>query len=73
MISDHNHKHTKIRNKGKEILSMNIIMKYLLDSYTPVVDEMDLIRYLEMNQMDWLNNITEPLKGTCQIKIYLFG
>ena len=48
---------------GKEILSMNIIMKYLLDSYTPVVDEMDLIRYLEMNQMDWLNNITEPLKG----------
>ena len=58
---------------GKEILSMNIIMKYLLDSYTPVVDEMDLIRYLEMNQMDWLNNITEPLKGTCQIKIYLFG
>lgn len=49
---------------GKEILSMNIIMKYLLDSYTPVVDEMDLIRYLEMNQMDWLNNITEPLKGT---------
>ena len=55
---------------GKEILSMNIIMKYLLDSYTPVVDEMDLIRYLEMNQMDWLNNITEPLKGTTLLKFF---
>ena len=29
---------------GKEILSMNFIMSYLLEAYKPVVDEMDLIR-----------------------------
>ena len=48
---------------GKEILSMNVILQYLLNSYAPVVDEMDLLRYLQMDQMDWQNNITEPLKG----------
>ena len=47
---------------GKEILSMNVIMSYLLSSYVPVVDEMDLIGYLDMDQMDWQNHITEPLK-----------
>ena len=41
---------------------MNVIMAYLLNSYLPVVDEMDLIRYLDMDQMDWQNHITEPLK-----------
>ncbi len=48
---------------GKEILSMNVIMAYLLQSYKPVVDEMDLMTYLDMDQMDWQNNITEPMKG----------
>ena len=52
---------------GKEILSMNVIMQYLLSAYTPVVDEMDLLRYLQMDQMEWQNHITEPLKG----KLYL--
>ena len=48
---------------GKEILSMNVIMSYLLKSYEPLVDEIDLIRYIEMDQLEWQNNITEPIKG----------
>lgn len=48
---------------GKEILSMNVVMSYLYKSFNPLVDEMDLVRYLGMDQMDWQNNITEPIKG----------
>ena len=56
---------------GKEILSMNVVMSYLLKSYLPVVDEMDLIRFLDMEQMEWQNNITEPIKGEL-LKKYQF-
>jgi ribonuclease-3 len=38
-----------LSENGKEILSMNEIVAYLLKSYQPVVDEMDLMQVKKLS------------------------
>jgi ribonuclease-3 len=38
-----------LSENGKEILSMNEIVAYLLKSYQPVVDEMDLMQVTKLS------------------------
>lgn len=47
---------------GKEILSMNEVMKYLIKSYSPLVMETDLMPMLKMSPTEWVDFV-EKVKG----------
>lgn len=47
---------------GKEILSMNEVMAYMVKSHEPLVQELDLIPMLHMSQPDW-QHVADKVKG----------
>ncbi|GAB6023150.1 hypothetical protein CHUAL_007230 [Chamberlinius hualienensis] len=51
-----------IEENGKEILSMNVVQKYLLDSSKPLVEEADIPRLMKMSEYEW-QTFTEKIKG----------
>jgi hypothetical protein len=42
---------------------MGEVMKYLLEQNVPLVNQEDLLDYLNMSQTDWMN-IADKVKGT---------
>ncbi|KAL5011679.1 hypothetical protein ScPMuIL_010230 [Solemya velum] len=44
---------------GKEILSMNEVLNYLLQSSKPLMEEMELAQLLKQEQHDWQNYVDE--------------
>ena len=38
---------------GKEILSMNEVIAYMLSSYSSLIEEMDLVPMTQMSQSEW--------------------
>ena len=42
-----------LSENGKEILSMNEVMSYLLTSYKPLIEEMELMPMTQMSQSEW--------------------
>jgi len=51
-----------LSENGKEILSMNEVISYMLSSYSPLIEEMDLMPMTKMPQMDW-QTIADKVKG----------
>ena len=51
-----------LSENGKEILSMNEVIKYLMASRKPLIDEMELMSLLKMPEADWLNYV-DQIKG----------
>jgi ribonuclease-3 len=51
-----------LSENGKEILSMDVVVRYLLEAYVPLVDPVDLGGMLGMPAADWLD-LTEAIKG----------
>jgi len=51
-----------VAENGISILSMSEIMKYLLEQNIPLVNQEDLLEYLNKAQTDWLN-IADEVKG----------
>ena len=47
---------------GKEVLSMNEVMSFLLRSNVPLVEDMDLIPMLNMSQSEW-QQVADQVKG----------
>lgn len=43
----------ELPDNGKEILSMNQVLQYLLDSSTPLIEEKDLENMIKMSQYEW--------------------
>ena len=55
-----------LSENGKEILSMNEIVSYLLKSYTPVIDEMEL---LEVEMLLYTFIVSDPWKKISPVQI----
>jgi len=51
-----------LSENGKEILSMNEVIAYMLNSYTPLIEEMDLVPMTQMSQSEW-QHIADRTKG----------
>ena len=51
-----------LSENGKEILSMNEVISYMLNSYTPLIEEMDLMPMTQMAQSEW-QAIADKVKG----------
>ena len=51
-----------LSENGKEILSMNEVISYMLNSYTPLIEEMDLMPMTQMAQSEW-QTIADKVKG----------
>jgi len=58
-----NHEHALFSEDGISILSMGEVMKYLLEQNVPLVNQEDLLDYLNMSQTDWMN-IADKVKGS---------
>merc|ERR1719376_1144490 len=53
-----------LAENGKEILVMNIVMAHLLEAgTTPLVDQMDLIKVVEMPRTEWEDDFVEKVRG----------
>lgn len=52
-----------ISDSGKEILSMDQILTYLLKSSKPLVKESDLPALVDYPQLDW-NNFVDTVRGS---------
>ena len=54
-----------LAENGKEILSMNNVMSYLLEAgTTPLVDEMELMQVTQMPRLEWENEFVDKVRGT---------
>ena len=54
-----------LAENGKEILSMNNVMSYLLEAGTaPLVDEMELMQVTQMPRLEWENEFVDKVRGT---------
>lgn len=53
---------------GISILSMGEVMKYLLEQNIPLVNQEDLLDYLNMSQTDWMN-IADKVKGNFLVEL----
>ena len=51
-----------LSENGKEILSMNEVISYMLNSYTPLIQEMELMPMTQMSQSEW-QLIADQVKG----------
>lgn len=51
-----------LNENGKEILSMNEVLKFFIDSYKPLIDGMDLMAMTKMNATEWLE-YADKVKG----------
>ena len=47
-----------LSENGKEILSMNEVISYMLTSYSPLIEEMDLMPMTKMSQSEWQVTLT---------------
>lgn len=56
----------ELNENGKEILSMNEVLKYLLKSYKPLVDDVELVNLINMNAGEWLD-FADKVKGSFYI------
>jgi hypothetical protein len=63
-----NYDHALFSEDGISILSMGEVMKYLLEQNVPLVNQEDLLDYLNMSQTDWMN-IADKVKGSNLIKV----
>lgn len=52
---------------GKEILSMNKVIKYITTSYKPLVRKEDLKDVLSMTQLEWEKK-RDKVQGKCRLK-----
>ena len=52
----------ELSEDGKEILCMNEVLKYCIDAYKPLIDEMDLMSLTKMNASEWLT-FSDKVKG----------
>uniref|UniRef100_T1IMV5 Ribonuclease 3 n=1 Tax=Strigamia maritima TaxID=126957 RepID=T1IMV5_STRMM len=59
-----------LEDNGKEILSMNNVLLYLLNSFRLLVEETELATQLKMNQYEW-QNFADEVKGMkpCSIRV----
>ena len=48
-----------ISENGKELLSMNEVLRYLLKSSKPIIDPTQLDKLLKLNRSDWTNFVDE--------------
>lgn len=53
----------ELSENGKEILSMNQVISYLIKSFVPVIEETELMQVLKLPRLDWQNSVTEKVKG----------
>lgn len=57
-------------DNGKEILSMNEVMLYLLNNSQPLIDEDKLEELHNMSQFNW-QNFADGVKGTVFHLLYI--
>ena len=51
-----------LSENGKEILSMNEVIAYMLNSYSPLLEEMELVPMTQMSQSEW-QSVADKVKG----------